>query len=205
MSRRTELAVGVSLIVFSSLAASACRPADDASGGATPPAAHSQPADSREASLRAYKNWKLVNPQPVRVARASGAGSAVVGRLCRDPVAGADDPHVDKFISVYVNDVGEHAMLAEETPHFPPGSVVVKEKRDTPGDGPPVLITVMVKRDGGYDAQKGDWEFLVMDGTAMKPTKPEQALNCWSCHANYQRTDFVTRRYLPQDVRAKLR
>lgn len=206
MCRWFEMAVGMLLIVTASLVISACKVSKVESGQVMTVAAPAQPANSLETSVRDYKSWKLVNPQPMTLNRTPPVppGGAVAGTLCADPVAPLDNPHVDKFISVYVNNVGVPAMMAEAHPQFPPGSIIVKEKRDTV-IGAPVMMTVMVKHDKGYAAVRGDWEFLVMDGGATKLVKPERAASCWACHAGYEQTDFVTRVYLPEDVKAQLR
>jgi hypothetical protein len=120
-------------------------------------------------------------------------------------MASLDDPHRDKFISVYVNEIGEHAMMAEAHPRFPPGAIIVKEKRDTEADGAPVLMTIMVKHDKGHDVGNADWEFLVMDGAMTKVAKPAKEGSCIRCHSVYSETDYVTRVYLPKDVEAQLR
>ena len=204
MSRWVEMGVGILLIGAASLSASACRSAGAGPGQvATPAATSSQPAGGLEKSLQAYKSWRLVNPQPLKRERI--AYGAVAGIMCRDPSAPDDNPHVDKYISVYVNEVGESAMMTEARPRFPPGSIIVKEKRDTEAAGTPVMTTVMVKHEKGYDEVVGDWEYLVMDGAATKVSKPARPESCQGCHAAYRHTDFVTRRYLTADARAKLR
>src|SRR6185369_6763673 len=71
--------------------------------------------------ISGYRKWTRVNPQPVMV-------PAKVAQLCA-PAFAPTSPHApDKYITVYVNDIGRHAMMEEKTPHFPQGSIIVKEK-----------------------------------------------------------------------------
>jgi hypothetical protein len=86
-------------------------------------------------------------------------------------------------------------------PRFPPGAIIVKEKRETT-DGAPVMMTNMVKHDKGFGADLNEWEFLVMDGAA---TKAANVGSCKKCHAGFEHTDFVTRLYLSKEAQARLR
>src|SRR6185295_5985249 len=80
------------------------------------------PQIAGEKLIAGYKQWTRVNPQPAFV-------SAQAAQLCAMAALQAAGPHgPDKFITVYVNEIGRHAMMEEKTPHFPKGSVIVKEK-----------------------------------------------------------------------------
>src|SRR6185503_1607522 len=59
-----------------------------------------------------YKSWTLVNPTPVKMEFA-------VAQLCA--AMGPHNPHRNKFISVYVNEIGKQAMTTQLTPTFPQG------------------------------------------------------------------------------------
>jgi len=145
-----------------------------------------------------YKKWTRVNPEPQRV-------DAAISALCAAPTPRVENPHSDKFITVYVNQIGSHAMMKEKSPHFPVGSVIVKEKLTKADSATPELLTVMVKRQAGYDAANGDWEFMVLDGKAEKVQASGRLVNCQGCHLQEKATDYVSRRYLPLDVREKLK
>jgi hypothetical protein len=77
-------------------------------------------------------------------------------------------PHLHKYISVFVNPVGREQMMTKQTPEFPVGSMIVKEKLATADSTTPELLTAMIKRAPGYNPEGGDWEYLVLDGTASK-------------------------------------
>ena len=134
--------------------------------------------------LSQYKSWTLVNPTPVKM-------EFVVAQLCA--AMAPQNPHRNKFISVYVNEIGKQAMTTQLTPRFPQGSVIVKEKLDSQESRSPELLTVMVKREKGYNPKSGDWEYLVLDGTASNVTKRGKLMECSSCHVAYQSSDYVTR------------
>lgn len=145
-----------------------------------------------------YRTWTLVNPVPVIM---EPAVAAMCAAILRKP----DNPHQNKFLSVYVNDVGQRAMMTELTPKFPQGSMIVKEKLRNKYSRDPELLTAMLKREPGYNPKSGDWEYLVLDGLATKIVERGKLASCSSCHAAYSGTDFVTRRYLTDDVRQRLK
>ena len=151
--------------------------------------------------IAGYHNWTRVNPDPLLVAAQNAQLCAVL-----IPAAVPAGPHAkDKYITVYVNDIGRHAMMEEQTPHFPQGSVVIKEKLTTAKSTTPELLTVMVKRESGYNPESGDWEFMVFDGSGQTVQARGKLENCQSCHLRDQDTDYVSRAYLPLDVRTRLK
>jgi len=151
--------------------------------------------------IAGYRQWTRVNPEPeLVVAQNAQACAALV------TTAAPGSPHgPDKYITVYVNDVGRHAMMEEKEPHFPQGSVVVKEKLTTAKSATPELLTVMIKRERGYNPDSGDWEYLVFDGAGRSVQARGKLENCQSCHMMDQNTDYVSRAYLPMDVRQRLK
>lgn len=96
-------------------------------------------------------------------------------------------------------------MMEEKTPHFPQGSIVVKEKLTTSKSTTPELLTVMVKREPGYNPNSGDWEYMVFDGSGKRVQARGKLENCQSCHMSDQDTDYVSRAYLPIEVRIRLK
>jgi len=96
-------------------------------------------------------------------------------------------------------------MMEEKSPHFPQGSVIVKEKLTTPDSSTPELLTVMVKRERGYNPESGDWEYMVVDGKGQSVTERGKLESCQSCHLMEKDTDYVSRKYLPNQVAAKLK
>jgi len=151
--------------------------------------------------IAGYRQWTRVNPKPQMVVAQNSA-------LCAIPmaVAAPGSPHgPDKYITVYVNEIGRHAMMEEKTPQFPQGSVIVKEKLTTAKSATPEMLTVMVKREAGYNPDSGDWEYMVFDGSGKTVQARGKLENCQACHRMDQDTDYVSRSYLPLELRAKLK
>lgn len=144
--------------------------------------------------IAGYKNWTKVNKDPERVTPALSAqcARATQAQIDQD----AKNPHNDKYITVYVNDLGKSEMMTKKTPKFPVGTVIVKEKLTTPESTAPELLTVMIKRAKGYNPEVGDWEFLTFNGAATETTARGKLENCQTCHLAEKRTDYVSRRYL---------
>ena len=148
--------------------------------------------------IAGYRQWTRVNPDPMRI-------SAQAARDCAISLQAAGPHGPNKFITVYVNDIGRHAMMEEKEPHFPQGSVIVKEKLTTPQITTPELLTVMIKREQGYNPESGDWEYMVVDGTGKTVQARGKLENCQTCHLMDKDTDYVSRAYLPPPIRAKLK
>jgi hypothetical protein len=130
---------------------------------------------------------------------------------CRAPTPpiphppGVKNPHTDKFITVYVNDLGRKAMLEMKNPTFPQGSVIVKEKLTNQSISEPELLTVMIKREKGFNPETGDWEYMVTDGAGTTVQARGKLANCQACHLSRPNTDYIFRTYLPYEVRAQLK
>src|ERR1041385_2198756 len=146
--------------------------------------------------IAGYRNWTRVNPEPALM-------NAQTAQLCA-ALSLPRNPH-DKYITVYVNKIGRHAMMEENEPHFPQGSVIVKEKLTTAKSATPELLTVMIKREQGYNPESGDWEYVVFDGDGRTVQARGKLENCQSCHLMDKGTDYVSRSYLPPEVAKQLR
>jgi hypothetical protein len=215
MNRRLKITLAVLLITLASLGINAFK-----NGSETFPVYASVKArgDDPEQVLNAlskYRTWTLVNPEPVMMDR-------ITSQLCAMPTHGARvvrapdpnrnkfrynpvDPHQNKFISVYVNENGREAMMTRLSPEFPQGSLIVKEKLGSKESRTPELLTVMLKREKGYNPKSGDWEYMVVDGAASQIVERGRLSSCNVCHIAYSSTDYVTRQYLPHEVRTKLK
>lgn len=153
--------------------------------------------------IAGYKNWTKVNDKPSIV-------SSEISMLCARPSqpqidADAKNPHNDKFINVYVNDTGKDEMTAKKYPKFPVGTVIVKEKLATAESKEPELLTVMIKREKDYNPAVGDWEFLTFNGAGTETTARGKLENCQTCHLVEKTTDYISRKYLPYEIRQKLK
>jgi hypothetical protein len=141
--------------------------------------------------------WTKVNPEPYYI-------SSHVDLLCVAPKAAnyeterKRNPHASTFITVFVNSAGKFAMFANPSQPFPEGSVIVKQKYDhSSHNGTPILSTVMIKREPGYNPAAGDWEFAVVSGDGKSVEARGKLGNCLNCHASRRDQDFVFRSYLP--------
>ena len=164
-----------------------------------------------------YTYWREVTQKPVemapRVAAMCASGLPLPNDLSPPTVRGTQGPHAKKYIRVFVNAVGEAAMTTQKEPHFPVGSVIVKQKLPLmKGKGKsqwigltPELLTVMVKRAPGYDAAHGDWEYIATDGPGKRMTQSGHSESCQNCHRPFAKTDYVVRSYLPPEVIAALK
>jgi len=144
------------------------------------------------ASLANYRQWTLVNPTPQLMEPASAISCAIM------PGRQEPSPHLNKYISVFVNSVGREQMMIKRSPKFPIGSMIVKEKLGSPDSTKPEVLTAMIKRGPGYNPENGDWEYLVLDGAASKIVERGKLTRCSGCHRLYGQSDFVTRTYLPE-------
>src|SRR5436309_2199683 len=115
-------------------------------------AARSKSSDNRDISTIAatYKTFRVMTPGAVPV-------SAALVAACAPAI-----PTETKFsretkiahgakVTIFMNESAATAFADQST--YPPGSVVVKQK-ETIGVGG------MIKREAGYDAAHGDWEFF---------------------------------------------
>ena len=152
--------------------------------------------------IAGHRDWSKVNPEPQLMPDRTAALCAPVTAL---PIDESKNPHHNKYLTVYVNDLGRTAMFEQLNPKFPEGSVIVKEKLADKSSPTPELMTVMVKRGRGFNPDSGDWEYMIVDGTGTKVTAQGKLENCQSCHSARQSSGYVFRTYLPNAVLSKLK
>jgi len=157
--------------------------------------------DKSVKEIAGYRDWFKVNRTPEVM-------QSRTALLCAAPTAGnriygPDNPHHEKYITVYVNELGRPAMMEQAKPSFPEGSVIVKEKLPDKSSQTPELLTVMIKRGKGFNNESGDWEYMVVDGSGTKVEAQGKLENCQGCHQANQQKDYVFRTYLPYDVKLK--
>ena len=165
------------------------------------PAGKEMPSGSE--LIEGYRQWTRLNPEPEFIPSQTAS-------LCAAPTTDQTrldktDPHRDKFITVYVNELGKTAMTTQLNPVFPQGSVIVKEKLPAKDSSSPELLTVMIKREPGYDPDNGDWEYMAVDGAGKVVQARGKLANCQACHIMRKETGYVYRNYLPPDVSQKLK
>lgn len=79
--------------------------------------------------------------------------------------------------------------------YYPIGAVIVREKLLSPSDTIAQLLSVMIKREQGFNSKANDWEFLVATGEATRLLKREKKGKCQECHASQKDHNFVFRNY----------
>ena len=168
------------------------------------PSSGSDATDALKA-IAGYRNWTRVNPRPELMHVRAALDCAISLSPSGADVDGETNPHKRKYITVYVNDSGRNAMMEQLSPKFPEGSVIVKEKLSEPSSQTPELLTVMIKREKGFNPESGDWEYAVFDGTGTKLESRGKLDNCQSCHLSHPKSDYVFRSYLPYEIRNKLK
>jgi hypothetical protein len=151
-------------------------------------------ADSVLGEIAKYRKWTLVNPTPIMMNPGAAAACAVYFPI---------NPHETKYVSVYVNPKGASAMMTQDQPRFPEGSIIVKEKLGYILSKKPELLTVMIKREAGYNPESRDWEYLVLDGPASEIIERGKLARCNECHLKYVNSDFVTMLYRNPKPRAR--
>jgi hypothetical protein len=106
--------------------------------------------------------------------------------------------HGNRFVHVYVNEVGAAAYLAGS--EIPVGTVIVKTSVENVGGAPSAIagpIFVMQKRAPGYDPAHGDWWYAMhwanpppdqaqrFGGPIYWRGRSPRVAYCWKCHDDY--------------------
>lgn len=137
-----------------------------------------------------YKAWTKVNLTPMKI-------NDIIAQMCAPNIpiykSKEKNPHSDKFITVYVNDLGKSAMFSK-TPSFAIGSTIIKEKLPSL-KAKAELLTVMIKREKGFNPESGDWEYLVLDPVKTSILERGKLQRCQECHLEKKDSDFIFRTY----------
>jgi hypothetical protein len=125
-----------------------------------------------------YTGWSKVNAATITGDTTGSLGPAHGGR--------------SGFREVYVNSAGKPVSDGAAGLPYPMGTIVVKETYKDAGGQKGALkdITVMVKREAGYDAINGDWEYLNVSNT-LKIKAQGPIKMCINCHASAMVDDYV--------------
>ena len=125
-----------------------------------------------------FESWYKVNTQPLT----GDAGGLLQGKHLEN----------DGIREVYANEIGSSVFQGKTSPHFPPGAIIVKDTYYTDkngGKGRRWNITVMKKREQGYDPENGDWEYVTAG--PRKGVRYQGTMQlCIDCHAAAE-NDYV--------------
>ena len=155
--------------------------------------------------IAGYKNWTKVNSTPQLMPERVATDCAIRLSPTGVDLDDRNNPHLNKYFTVYVNELGGKAMLTKRKPNFPEGSVIVKEKLSDRFSQTPELLTVMIKQRKGFNPASGDWEYMVVDGSGTKIEGRGDLQNCQSCHLANKKADYVFRSYLSYDQQSELK
>ena len=139
--------------------------------------------------LKNYRAWTKVNHEPALFGIIASTKCAAPAPIWINAVS----EHQNKYITVYVNEIGKSAMMTQKNPVFPVGTVIVKQKMKTENPKTTELSTVMVKREAGYNPGNGDWEYAAINAKATKTTSVGKIEHCQKCHSEKKKTDYVFR------------
>ena len=126
-----------------------------------------------------YASWTKVNAQPI-----TGDTTGDLGRA-HEAAQG--------FREVYVNRIGEAGFSGSG--EFPEGTIVVKESfNESDGQkGDLTAITVMVKREDGFDSENGNWEYVNVSAD-LKIRGQGAIRSCIVCHDKAD-SDYIFANY----------
>jgi hypothetical protein len=91
---------------------------------------------------------------------------------------------------VFVNEPALQT-ISKKAVSFPEGSIIVREKPSQAADGKPEVLSVMIKRERGFNPDGGDWQFLLINGAGTKVKLHQKTGACLDCHKSQAQTDFV--------------
>ena len=132
----------------------------------------------RKTDYREFESWAKVNAEPLT----GTANGLLQGKHLEDR----------GIREVYVNEVGEPSFSGNAELPLPVGTIIVKDTFYIAKDGLRGRrwnITVMKKRESGYDSENGDWEYITAGprkGVRFQGIRPL----CIECHILADR-DFV--------------
>lgn len=109
--------------------------------------------------------------------------------MCRDP-RDIHGSHLKPGIHLYATKAVIDTRAKSESPRYPVGALLVKEKFEARGDSKPSVITVMEKiaNEGRID----DWRFTMVRVSDRAIVKDGFRLSCVDCHQRYSKLDFVS-------------
>lgn len=161
-------------------------------------AADPEPNKPAGEGLTDYSSWKALTAQPIRVDR-------TIFLRCEPPdasttrMAKARGPHFKPAVKFFANPGAAEAIQAGAKSPLPVGATIVKEKYWNEKDAKPTAYAAMIKREPGFDAEHGDWEYLFVEfpESGKKPVVTRGAIkSCVQCHSLAKEKDYVFRTYL---------
>jgi hypothetical protein len=159
------------------------------------PAAHSPATSPTPAAAGEidYKGWPAVTEKPVRIAPHIFWMCYIGPDLLKE--MDRRGPHFQPVVKVVANKEAHAAIKEKKTAAMPVGSVIVKEKFWDEKQAKPTAYAAMIKREAGYDAENGDWEYVYVTLGDEKKAERGKMKSCADCHANARGTDRLFLQY----------
>ncbi|MEO6326633.1 MAG: cytochrome P460 family protein [Thermoanaerobaculia bacterium] len=143
--------------------------------------------------LLGYKQWAAATKEPHPIPMQLWTQCSLPTHEQESSAIQEHGPHAKRYVRVFGNGIASHELIAKGTPHFPVGSIIVKEKLLSSSERKPEAIAAMIKREAGFNKATGDWDFMfIRDGKVAVETS-----SCAKCHESRADQDYVFRSYLP--------
>jgi hypothetical protein len=154
----------------------------------------------------AYSGWKSFSEEPINLAPDElFMVCAPIGETPEELAKRIErerkrffGPHAPS-VRYFANESAWVHLREDGTGPLPSGATIVKEKWLSNSDGLRALIAyaAMIKREPGYDPDRGDWEYVYVeltdDGERVQRGKLQ---TCIDCHARARPTDYLFRTHL---------
>jgi len=141
---------------------------------------------TEQSAFTFYKPFKRLTKQPQYVAPLTAVLCSLPSPASLEQEKAATGPHYHAYVHIYANPLAVDAAT-QKLEAYPAGAVIVKEK--LAADGSVAAVGGMIKRDSGFDAGNGDWEyFFAAKAGGFSAGRLE---NCIDCHGQAKATDYV--------------
>ncbi len=188
MSRRVSLTFAIIPVVLTGLfGLTAARSADE-----------TKPDATKAAEGIDYAKWTALTEKPVVVSEYLFTSCSVATPKQIKDLKELHGPHFVGAIKMFANAEAEKALKDDPKAILPVGGTIVKEKLSKSGEKQKLLAYgAMIKREKGYDADHGDWEYVYADLSGATP-KIERGMikTCIQCHQIAKERDYLFRTYL---------
>jgi hypothetical protein len=133
-----------------------------------------------------YRNFVRLTERPHQVAPLTAALCTIPSQAVVEREKQITGPHYKTSVHLYANPAAM-ATIKDRAKSFPAGAVIVKEKltNDSKVSG----VGGMIKRQPGYDAANGDWEYFYYGGPGEFSSGRIES--CVTCHRAAKSTDHV--------------
>jgi hypothetical protein len=148
--------------------------------------ASAEPGVTEANAATFYRNFVRLTERPHQVAPLTAALCTIPSQAVVEREKQLTGPHYKASVHLYANPVAM-ATIKSRTRLFPSGAVIVKEKLTN--EGKVSGIGGMIKRQPGYDAPNGDWEYFYYGGPVEFSSGRIES--CVACHRAAKSTDHV--------------